>query len=355
LIESFNKVSNQLSVRGSNGELCHIEEEGEHHDEEHHEEEEGHHEEEHHEDDHNMTNTTDSCNVMYDLCKNVIITLNLTTNECLESHGHAHGNGTSGISSAQAYGYGFLMIVLVSLCSLIGVLLVPLLSSNSVIGKQTYEYVYALMIAVGISALICDAVLHLIPHGLGLHAHGHGEDGHDDHSSEEEGTPDYIWKGCFILLGIYFFYLLEIIIHGIGDYLSKRSKTTSHKHSFSNGRSTDDGNYSSELPTVKSDQSPENIELSAEKPSSSPNETGANGHVENNDKAEVHEVKKPFYLRIEPVAWLIIFGDAFHNFADGLALGGAIAQSLTLGVSTMFALIFHEVPHELGQLYNIPL
>jgi zinc transporter ZupT len=85
------------------------------------------------------------------------------------------------------------------------------------------------------------------------------------------------------------------------------------------------------------------------------NELDINSLVENNDKAEVHEVKKPFYLRIEPVAWLIIFGDAFHNFADGLALGGAIAQSLTLGVSTMFALIFHEVPHELGQLYNIPL
>ena len=49
------------------------------------------------------------------------------------------------------------------------------------------------------------------------------------------------------------------------------------------------------------------------------------------------------------MAWLIIVGDAVHNFADGLALGGAIAQSLTLGLSTMFALIFHEIPHELGQ------
>jgi hypothetical protein len=158
---------------------------------------------------------------MYDLCKNVILTLNLTTNECLESHGH--GNVTSGISLAQAYGYGFLMIVLVSLCSLIGVLLVPLINSNSKIGKQTYEYVYALMIAVGTSTLVCDAILHLIPHAFGLHSH---EDGHD-HSSEEEGTPDYIWKGCFILLGIYFFYLLEIIIHGIGDYLSK-AKTSQY-------------------------------------------------------------------------------------------------------------------------------
>ena len=51
---------------------------------------------------------------------------------------------------------------------------------------------------------------------------------------------------------------------------------------------------------------------------------------------------------VKPVAWLIIIGDSLHNFADGLALGAAISQSLSLGVSTMFALLFHEIPHELG-------
>ena len=53
--------------------------------------------------------------------------------------------------------------------------------------------------------------------------------------------------------------------------------------------------------------------------------------------------------RIKPVAWLIIIGDAVHNFADGLALGAAISQSVALGLSTMFALVFHEIPHELGK------
>ncbi len=56
-----------------------------------------------------------------------------------------------------------------------------------------------------------------------------------------------------------------------------------------------------------------------------------------------------YLLNIKPLAWLIIFGDAIHNFADGLALGAAIAQSLSLGLSTTIALVFHEIPHELGE------
>ena len=76
--------------------------------------------------------------------------------------------------------------------------------------------------------------------------------------------------------------------------------------------------------------------------------------AENEEKEEDIEVRNGKFCdvscrKIQPLAWLIIVGDAVHNFADGLALGGAIAQSLTLGLSTMFAVIFHEIPHELGQ------
>lgn len=71
--------------------------------------------------------------------------------------------------------------------------------------------------------------------------------------------------------------------------------------------------------------------------------------TDDDQAAIISNKKKNFFLRIQPMAWLIILGDAFHNFADGLALGAAIVQSLTLGVSIMFALLFHEIPHELGE------
>ena len=53
--------------------------------------------------------------------------------------------------------------------------------------------------------------------------------------------------------------------------------------------------------------------------------------------------------RIKPVAWLIIVGDSMHNFADGLAIGAAISQSISLAIGTTLAVLFHEVPHELGE------
>ena len=63
-----------------------------------------------------------------------------------------------------AYGYGFLMVAFVSLGSLCGAVIVPLVSTNSKLARVAYEYAYAFMIAVGASALLSDAILHLIPH-----------------------------------------------------------------------------------------------------------------------------------------------------------------------------------------------
>ena len=60
--------------------------------------------------------------------------------------------------SSPAYGVGFAAILVISLVSLLGVCLVPL------IGKSFMQYLTSFLVAMGVSALVCDAVLHLIPH-----------------------------------------------------------------------------------------------------------------------------------------------------------------------------------------------
>lgn len=45
---------------------------------------------------------------------------------------------------------------------------------------------------------------------------------------------------------------------------------------------------------------------------------------------------------------LMLFGDAFHNFVDGVVIAGAFLTSIPLGVATSLAVIAHEVPQEVG-------
>jgi zinc and cadmium transporter len=47
-------------------------------------------------------------------------------------------------------------------------------------------------------------------------------------------------------------------------------------------------------------------------------------------------------------AWMIIIGDGFHNFTDGLAIAAAFMADVKLGVVTAIAIIAHELPQELG-------
>jgi zinc and cadmium transporter len=45
---------------------------------------------------------------------------------------------------------------------------------------------------------------------------------------------------------------------------------------------------------------------------------------------------------------LILIGDAFHNFVDGVVIAAAFLTSIPLGVATALAVIAHEVPQEVG-------
>lgn len=46
--------------------------------------------------------------------------------------------------------------------------------------------------------------------------------------------------------------------------------------------------------------------------------------------------------------YLNLIGDGFHNFIDGIVIAASFLVSLKLGLVTTLAIIFHEIPQELG-------
>ena len=46
--------------------------------------------------------------------------------------------------------------------------------------------------------------------------------------------------------------------------------------------------------------------------------------------------------------WMIVIGDSFHNFTDGVIIASAFIADPRLGVVTAIAIIAHEIPQEIG-------
>ncbi len=46
--------------------------------------------------------------------------------------------------------------------------------------------------------------------------------------------------------------------------------------------------------------------------------------------------------------WMIVIGDSFHNFTDGVIIASAFLADMRLGIVTSIAIVAHEIPHEVG-------
>ena len=46
---------------------------------------------------------------------------------------------------------------------------------------------------------------------------------------------------------------------------------------------------------------------------------------------------------------MILLGDSFHNFMDGMTIGVGFTESPTIGIALSLSILFEELPHELGE------
>ncbi len=51
-----------------------------------------------------------------------------------------------------------------------------------------------------------------------------------------------------------------------------------------------------------------------------------------------------------PMGLMSTIGEALHNFIDGIVIAAAFLANVQVGISTALAVVFHEIPHEIGNV-----
>uniref|UniRef100_A0A182QJL7 Zinc transporter n=1 Tax=Anopheles farauti TaxID=69004 RepID=A0A182QJL7_9DIPT len=236
---------------------------------------------------------------------------------------------------SQAWIYATACVLVISLCGLVGVAMVPLAKSIA------YDDILRFLIALGVGTLCGDALMHLLPHALLPHDDHHH---HEHHEAEHEHGHDHsaetraMWL-CLCAFGTAFFmYSLEMILP-----LFREGDGHHHGHSHTHAPSSNrvEPQHANQQNAANNHQHHhhhhrgDDIELDV-----------ADGVKDKEAKTMLQ--KKTPRKPMAAVAFMVILGDGLHNITDGLAIGAAFAVDPVTGLATSFAILCHELPHELG-------
>jgi len=277
--------------------------------------------------------------------------------------------------------FGLLSISIISATSLLGALFAPFQKS------EYYPDIQGCMIAVAVGCLTGDAILHLIPIIFGLHGHSHGKKGGETESHAGGMAPQLvIQRGIMIMGGLYVFYLFETLLGLYQKFktereIEKSEHPTPNRGARSRSQRQSESCAQTGLHHLAILDEPKETECYDEDCETNL-ENGPHGSAGEhwiNEKADSLEKREKFdepllsghghahghgfgghghshgghghshgLDGIAMVGWMVILGDGLHNFADGLAIGAAFSASYSIGLGTVLAVFFHELPHEMG-------
>lgn len=236
----------------------------------------------------------------------------------IDNHQCSFNNVENGPDAAPvdpwaAFGFGFIAVTIINLSSIGGLLIVPL------VNRRIYHRVLLFFIAMAVSALLSNALFHLIPQALELEVG----------SSESKKYDETM---MIIFAGFYGFYCVgKLLDIGLIKCCARSSSVgeetlLSHSHCHSAPRTSISPDV--DLGIIGSD-------LAIDK-----NNLNNNTNQDDSFFGGLDKVKT--------IAWLLTLGDGMHNFLDGLAIGTAFNQSTERGIVISVAIACEEFPHELG-------
>ncbi|XP_063741539.1 zinc transporter ZIP6 isoform X2 [Eleginops maclovinus] len=316
-----------------------------------------------------------------------------------EQNNHTGGESVKNVTIAWVG--GFVSITVISLLSLLGVVLIPLMN------RVFFKFLLSFLVALAVGTLSGDAFLHLIPHSQGGHHHHHEDSGINEagHEHHEEENLDGVWKGLTALSGVYIMFLIEHFLTLGKMYKDKKQKIKKWDQNDkadpekqpaledlkpaedveTNGAAMygdpslglQGGSEAEEeqvmlAPEVSIVSAPEAVDYTAEdcenKCHSHFHDTVGNADRQHHHHHDYHHILHHHHSQnhhphshshsyseqhfkqagVAALAWMVIMGDGLHNFSDGLAIGAAFTEGLSSGLSTSVAVFCHELPHELG-------
>uniref|UniRef100_A0A3B4BCG6 Zinc transporter ZIP6 n=1 Tax=Periophthalmus magnuspinnatus TaxID=409849 RepID=A0A3B4BCG6_9GOBI len=289
-----------------------------------------------------------------------------------------------------AWAGGFTSITIISLLSLLGVVLIPLMN------KVFFNFLLSFLVALAVGTL------------SGSHEHHQHHGDHGDHMEHEEDSLDGVWKGLTALGGVYFMFLIEHFLTLGKMYKDKKNKTQKKAELQDKEEQAalkedllknHEGQHSTlkklvilitnlvasveaALPAGVAEEeqvmlTPAVQVLSAQGYTEQDCENKCHSHFhdtvgqpdqKHHHHHDYHHILHHHHSQnhhphshshshgmsrlqgggIASLAWMVVMGDGLHNFSDGLAIGAAFTQGLSSGLSTSVAVFCHELPHELG-------
>ncbi|XP_069693268.1 metal cation symporter ZIP8-like [Periplaneta americana] len=235
-------------------------------------------------------------------------------------------------SSLKVWIFGVVSVGIISLSGLFGGLFWPLINSNS------YNQMMRILIGLAVGSLTATSTFQLIPEGFNM-----------------KDNEDYLDTAVVMWSSLWLLYMFEVLskiaFHKRSENETKQVDTndmqTNMLSTFQNCENC--GRIESEMPERK-ELLPKSSHINS-KTSQLLEHSIQHGTCNSLNRIDSKTVKHDNQKKPgakTTVAYMIIFGDAIHNFIDGMSIGAGYSKDLSAGIGISMAVACEEFPHELG-------